>query len=331
MAQKLRWGVLGCARIAVTRVIPAILNSQRGELVAVASRGEEKARETAGRLGIPKAYGSYEALLEDPDIDAVYIPLPNHLHREWTIRAARAGKHVLCEKPLALTAAEAEEMVRVCADAGVHLAEAFMYRHHPRIARIRQILASGEIGELRAIRGVFTFNRPEDKGNVRFVADYGGGSIYDVGCYPISASRWITGREPVAVTAHAFFSPEHDNVDMAASGLVEYEGGVALTFFCGMWAEPQQTLEIIGSAGLIRVPVAFVSGENDAGFYVVTGGKERFEPAEGVNIYAVQADNFARAVLGEVPHLFPPEDAVKNMRVLEAALRSARERRRIEL
>ncbi|HEY8528351.1 MAG TPA: Gfo/Idh/MocA family oxidoreductase [Paenibacillaceae bacterium] len=331
MAPKLRWGILGCAKIAINKVIPAILRAERGEIVAVASRGEEKARETAQRFGIPKAYGSYEALLEDPDIDAVYIPLPNHLHREWTIRAARAGKHVLCEKPLALTAAEAEEMVRACADAGVHLAEAFMYRHHPRVARIRQILASGEIGELRAIRGVFTFNRPEDKGDVRFVAAWGGGSIYDVGCYPISASRWITGKEPVAVTAHAFFSPDHDNVDMAASGLLEYEGGVALTFVCGMWAEPQQTLEIIGSRGAIRVPVAFVSGENDAGFYVVTDGRERFEPAEGVNIYTVQADNFARAVFGEAPHPFPPEDAVRNMRVIEACLRSARERRRIEL
>jgi len=329
--KKLRWGVVGCAAIAVNRVMPAILRSSRGTLVAVASRDERKAKETAERFGIEKAYDSYERLLADPDIDAVYIPLPNHLHREWTIRAAQAGKHVLCEKPLALNAREAEEMVQSCVDAGVHLAEAFMYRHHPRVQRIRQLLAAGEIGELRAIRGAFTFNNPDDAGNVRFRADWGGGSIYDVGCYPLSASRWITGREPEAVTVHAFFSDRHDGVDMMASGLVEFPDGVALTFDCGMWAEPRQKLEIVGSAGLIDIPVAFVMDAHNAGFRVIAGGQAREEPAEGVDIYTVQADDFARAAFGEQAPLFPPEDAVYNMRVIDACLQSARERRRITL
>ncbi|WP_159886231.1 Gfo/Idh/MocA family protein [Paenibacillus puerhi] len=329
---KLRWGVLGCAAIAFRAVIPGIKQSELGELAAIASRSLEKAQEAAAREGIPQAYGSYEELLADESIDAVYIPLPNHLHREWTIKAAQAGKHVLCEKPAALTAEETEEMVAACAEAGVVFAEAFMYRHHPRYRMIRDVIASGEIGELRAIRGSFTFNSSANSGNVRFNRDMGGGSLYDVGCYPISAARYVLGQEPEAVTVQAFFSPQHDEVDMMASGLLEFPGSVALTFDCGMWAAGRNTLEILGTDGRIELQSAYV-GPTDAGanFFVTAKGERREVEVPVVNHYALQADSFARSVLAGEPVAFDPSDAVLNMKVLDACLESARQRKRVEL
>jgi len=330
-SSKIRWGIIGCANIAIKSVIPAIQQSQTGEVVAIASRGLDKAKATAEQCGIPKAYGSYEELVADDSIDAVYIPLPNHLHLEWTIRAAEAGKHVLCEKPLALTAQEAERMVQACDQAGVLLAEAFMYRHHPRYERIKQVIESGEIGEIRGIRGAFTFSNEEDKTNVRCRAEWGGGGIYDVGCYPINAARLLLGLEPEAVTSHAFFSPEHDNVDMMASGLLEFPGGVALTFDCGMWAYPRNTLEIVGTKGRIEVPNAFVQTPGKDGFNVVVGEEVRYESMGWLDHYTLQVDDFGKSIWGEQPLRFVPSDAVKNMRVLEACLQSAKERKRIAI
>jgi predicted dehydrogenase len=328
--KKLRWGILGCAAIAKRSVVPGIHKSQTGIVAAIASRDEAKARETAKDLNIPVAYGSYEALLQDPDIDAVYIPLPNHLHKEWTIRAAQAGKHVLCEKPIALNAQEAQEMVDACAKAGVHLAEAFMYRHHPRYQLIKEIIRSGEIGDIRGIHGTFTFNNAHSKQNVRFHKHMGGGSIYDVGCYPINAARFILEREPEAATAHAFFSPKHDHVDMMASGLVEFSGAVALTFDCGMWAAGRNTLEILGTDGRIEVPSAYVSREDrSSNFFVVTKEGRREVEVPIVNQYSLQADDFAAVVFGDKAPLVPPQDAVNNMRVIDACLKSAETRTRV--
>lgn len=333
MAQaKLRWGILGCANIAVKSVIPGIQQSARGEATAIASRSEQKARETADKLGIPKAYGSYEALLADPDIDAVYIPLPNNLHKEWTIRAAEAGKHVLCEKPFAIDAAEAEEMVRACADHGVKLAEAFMYRHHPRYGKIKEIVASGEIGDIRGIHGAFTFNNSRNTTNFRNNLEMGGGSIYDIGVYPISASRLLLDREPEAATVHALFSPEHGGVDMMASGLLEYAGGVALTFDCAMWAAGRNTLEVLGTDGRIELPSAFVCRTDESSvFYVVTKDGRREERLEPVNQYSLQADDLAASVLDGAPLAFASSDAVLNMRVVDACLESARTRSRVAI
>lgn len=331
MRNKLRWGIAGCAGIAVNAVMPAIQSSETSVIQAVASRDGNKSRETAEKFGVSRSYGSYEALMADPDIDAVYIPLPNHLHREWAIRAAEAGKHVLCEKPLALTAGQAEEMAEACAKAGVHLAEAFMYRHHPRIAHIRQIVDTGEIGRLRAVRGAFTFNNADDRKNIRYRKEWGGGSLYDVGCYPLSAARLIIGREPEAATVHAMFSPEHDHVDMMASGLVEFPDGIALTFDCGMWTAFWQTLEIVGSEGRIVVPYAFLTGSDNAGFEVYRNGEVRQVHADGVNAYQCEIDEFARVVAGKKEPEFPAEDAIRNMRLLEACLRSAQQRERIAL
>lgn len=332
MERKLRWGILGCAGIAVRAVIPGLQQSERNVVTAIASRDLEKAKQTAESLGIETAYGSYEALLADDTIDAVYIPLPNHLHLPWTIRAAEAGKHVLCEKPIALDAAEAARMVEACEAKGVHLAEAFMYRHHPRYRIIREMIAAGEIGEVRGIHGAFTFNNAGHRENIRYRRDWGGGSVYDVGVYPISAARLILGQEPEAATAHALFSPEHDDVDMMASGLLEFSDGVALTFDCGMWASFRNTLEVLGTKASIEVPSAFVAGP-DGGydFFVISGDDRRQVEVSRSNQYALQGDDFARTVLDGAAQAFEPADAVRNMKVIDAVLRSARERARIVL
>ncbi|MCM3207481.1 Gfo/Idh/MocA family protein [Paenibacillus illinoisensis] len=330
--RKLRWGILGSASIAKGSVIPGLQQSELNEVAAIASRDEEKAKQTADQLGIPHAYGSYETLLEDDSIDAVYIPLPNHLHREWTIRAAEAGKHILCEKPLALTEQEAREMAQACDDAGVLLAEAFMYRHHPRYDQIRDVIASGEIGEIRGIHSTFSFNNSGSAGNVRFKREWGGGALYDIGCYSISAARLLLGQEPSAVTVIGMFSPEHDHVDMMASGLLEFNDHVGVTFDSSMWAAFRNTLEVLGSDGIIEVPSAFISKpDRSSNFYVTAGGERREVEVPQVNHYSLQGDDMARAVLQGKNMRFASSDAVANMKVLEACLRSAEERTRITL
>lgn len=329
----LRWGIIGCAAIAKRAVIPGIQQSENNQVVAIASRNLSTAQETAAQLNIPVAYGSYDELLQDPQIDAVYIPLPNHLHKEWTLKAAAAGKHVLCEKPLALTADEAAQMIAGCQAAGVHLAEAFMYRHHPRYQLLKDKIASGVIGEIRGIHGTFTFNSSANHGNVRFNQAWGGGSVYDVGCYPITAARLLLEREPEAVTAQAFFSPEHDNVDMMTSGLIEFPGSVALTFDCGMWAGGRNTLEIVGSTGYITVPNAFVSGSEDGWSFYIHTGKESPEKVTVplINQYAKQADDFAAVVLQNASPIVEADDALHNMKIIDAVLQSARTRTRVVL
>lgn len=331
MSQKLRWGILSTASIAKSAFIPGVQNSERGEIAAIASRQVDKAAETASEYHIPKYYGSYEQLLNDSELDAVYIPLPNHLHKEWTIAAARAGKHVLCEKPAALHAEDARTMMEECARSGVIFAEGFMYRHHPKHEAVRKIIASGEIGKIRAISGSFTFNRAEDTEDVRYQQEMGGGSIYDVGCYPISAARMILGEEPIAATVQAFFSEQHDGVDMMASGLVEFPNQVALTFDCGMWAYPRCRLEVLGTDGRIELPLAFgwENSEEPPQILVETNEGRREERVGVYNSFSVQADAFAAAVLDGTPFPYSPEDAVLNMKVIDACLASARSSKRV--
>ncbi|MFC4403814.1 Gfo/Idh/MocA family protein [Gracilibacillus xinjiangensis] len=327
-----KWGVISTANIAKKAVIPGIKESKTGEVYAIASRNSDNAKETAEKLDIPVAYGSYEELLEDREIEAVYIPLPNHLHKEWSIKAIEAGKHVLCEKPIALTADETKEMVDASKKAGVLLAEAFMYRYHPRYQMIEEVIQSGEIGEIRGIHGVFTFNSAGAKENVRFKKEWGGGSLYDVGVYPISAARMILKQEPQAATVHAFFSEKHGDVDMMASGLLEFGDGVALTFDCGMWADFRNRLEILGTEGRIEVPSAFVVNQNAQDHFFVhnrEGTKEVGVPY--VNQYALQADAIGESIRNGAALPFPAEDAVLNMKVLDACLTSAEESKRVEI
>ncbi|WP_169084901.1 Gfo/Idh/MocA family protein [Paenibacillus sp. PL91] len=327
---KLKWGILGCAGIAKRAVIPGLKRSELNEVAAIASRSGDNAKKTAEELEIPTAYGSYEELLADPSIDVVYIPLPNHLHREWTIRAAEAGKHILCEKPLALTEKEAAEMAEAAAKAGVLLSEAFMYRYHPRYDMIKKLIDAGEIGDVRGIRSAFTFNNAGHKENVRYRKEWGGGSIYDVGCYPINAARLLLGKEPEAVTVQALFSPEHDHVDMMASGLIEFEGSVSLTFDCGMWAAFRNPLEVLGTEGIIEVPSAFVTGEPGSGnFFVTAKGERREVEVPHVNAYTAQADHLAQAIRGGTQLQFGGADAISNMKVVDACLLSAHERTRV--
>lgn len=333
MQEKLRFGVLSTASIARSAFIPGVQNARRAEIAAVASRDYAKAKDTAEQFDIPKAYGTYEELLKDPDIDAVYIPLPNHLHKEWTIKAAKAGKHVLCEKPSALSPEEASEMVEACREAGVIFSEAFMYRYHPKHRRVREIIEEGEIGQIRAIHGCFTYNHIENKENVRYKKTMGGGAIYDVGGYPISAARMILGEEPLAVSVQALFSEEHDHVDVMATGLVEFPNGVGLTFDCGMWAAPRCTLEIVGSLGRIELPVAFgwEQSEEPAQIIVHVGDQRREERFGVLSHFMLEADAFAAAVLDGTPLPYPPEDAVRNMKVVEACLKSAETKQKVFL
>lgn len=329
---RIRWGILGNAGIAKRSMIPAIKQSQRGTLAAIASRDLEGAKATAEQFGIAKAYGSYDELLADPEIDAVYIPLLNHVHKEWTIRAAQAGKHVLCEKPLALNQEEAKEMVAACEAAGVLLAEAFMYRHHPRYAQIREVIEAGQIGDIRTIHGNFTFNAAANKEGTRFKREWGGGSIYDIGVYPINVARTLLGTEPVAATVHALFSEEHDNVDMMAAGLLEFPGDIGLTFDCGMWGFYRNSLQIVGTDGIIDVPSAFVA-PRDAGanFFVTTAAGKVEVEVEPVDHFSIEADDFARAIQEGVPLKYAPEDALANMAVVDACLRSAKEKTRVTI
>lgn len=332
MSQTLRWGILGTASIAKRSVIPGIRGSDRNEVVAIASRNQEKADEAAKELHIENAFGSYEAFLASDAIDAVYIPLPNHLHLEWTLRAAEAGKHILCEKPIALNSAEAEKMVEACQKAGVHLAEAFMYRHHPRYQMIQDAIQSGEIGELRGIHANFTFNSAANTENIRYHKDWGGGSLYDVGCYPISVARLLIGQEPEAVTAQALFSEKHGGVDMMTSGFVEFPNSISLIFDCGMWAAFRNEMEVLGTDGVLKVPSAFASDPDTDSSFSITGKLgNRVVEVPRVNHYSLMADDFAAVVLDGSKPKFDPQDAVFNMKVLESALRSAEQRKRIEL
>lgn len=326
--KKLRWGIMSTANIGKRSTIPGIQESERNEVIAVASRSLDQAQAFAKELGIPKAYGSYEALLNDSEIDAVYIPLPNHLHKEWTIKAAKAGKHVLCEKPIALDESEAAEMVAACEEENVVLAEAYMYRHQQRYHDIKERIHAGEIGEIRGLHGVFTFDSSGATGNIRFTKEWGGGSIFDVGCYPISAARFLLEEEPTAVTTHAYFSPEHGNVDMMASGLMEFSNGVALTFDCGMWAAGRNRIEILGTKGRILLNEAFLG---DQSYEIIKNGQVEKVADDNINPYKLQADRFAETVLDGKPAPFSLNDPIKNMKAVKAALDSAERKERVVL
>ena len=271
---------------------------------------------------IPRSHASYEALLADPDVDAVYIPLPNHLHAEWTIAAARAGKHVLCEKPLALTAAEAQEMVAACRDAGVLLMEAFMYRHHPSWIAARELVAAGRIGRLQAVDSWFSYFN-DDPGNIRNVAEAGGGALYDIGCYSVNLSRMLFASEPTRVQAAVTRDPVF-RVDTLTSAILEFDGGVA-TFTCSTRTESDQRVDIYGTDGRISIEIPFnIPPDRPTRIFVTAGGDPPVAPAtetiefDVADPYACEADRFADAVLDGIPLPVEPADAVANLRVIEA-------------
>lgn len=322
---KVQWGVIGAASIATRKMIPGIQRSERGEVAAIASRALTKAQAASAALQIPRAYGSYEELLADPAIEAVYIPLPNHLHVPWSIRAMEAGKHVLCEKPLARNAAEARKLLAVRDWCGVEIGEAFMVRTHPQWLCVKELLVSGRIGDLRAVHGIFGyFNRNPE--NVRNRKEWGGGGLLDIGCYLIFISRWMFGSEPLRVTALLENDPEF-GVDRFTSGLLRFPAGHAL-FTCSTQALYHQRMHFFGTKGRIEVEVPFNSPVDRPSRIIVDDCRDLFgSGSEGIEVpacdqYAIQSDAFARAIRdgGEVP--VPVEDAVRNLEVLDAMFRS---------
>ena len=325
MHKKIRWGVLSTAAIGVKKVLPAMQRGEYCTIAAIASRELSKAQKVAADLGIPVAYGSYEELLADPSIDAVYNPLPNHLHAPWTIRAAEAGKHVLCEKPLSLTVAEARAILAARERTGVKIGEAFMIRCHPQWLCLRALVERGCIGELRAMTGVFSYFNP-NPANIRNQVECGGGALYDIGCYLIQSARYAFGAEPHRVVAAMERDPEM-KTDRLTSALLEFPTGHA-TFTCSTQLVPFQRLQFLGTKGRIEIEIPFnAPNDRPARILIDSGGLT----GEGIQAesfpvcdqYTLQGDAFSRAVLdgGEVP--VPLEEAIRNMAVIEAIFRSA--------
>jgi predicted dehydrogenase len=328
-ARTLRWGILSTAKIARTKVIPGIAAAPNCSIVAIGSRDARAAQAVAAEHGLPRAYGSYEEVLADPEVDAVYIPLPNHLHATWTIAAARAGKHVLCEKPLALTAAEAETMIAACESAGVTLMEAFMYRHHPSWVAVRELVASGRIGTPVAVQSWFSFYN-DDPSNIRNILEAGGGALYDIGCYCINLSRMLLDGEPVRVSGAVVRDPV-GGTDTLVAGILEFEAGMA-TFTASTRAEDDQRVDVYGTRGRISIEIPFnIPAHLPTRVKVASGGDPpvapnietlSFEPADP---YAAEAERFADAVLARRPAPVDPADAVANLRVIEAIFAAAGE------
>jgi predicted dehydrogenase len=323
----LRWGVLSTADIARSKVIPGMRRAARTDVVAIASRDETRARDVAAELGIPAAHGSYGALLADPGVDAVYIPLPNHLHAEWTLRAAGAGKHVLCEKPLAMTSADARRMVEGCRAAGVHMAEAFMYRLHPSWEAVRELVASGRVGRLTAVQSWFSYFN-DDQGNIRNIRAAGGGALYDIGCYCVNLSRMLFASEPMRVQAAMVRDPQ-GGTDIVTSALLEFDTGMA-TFTCSTRAEDDQRVHIYGTQGRISIGIPFnIPPDRPTEVFVTAGGDPPVAPDTetltfpAADPYAVEFERFADVVLDGAPPPVDPDDPVANLEVMERILAAA--------
>jgi predicted dehydrogenase len=321
-SRKLRWGILGVAHI-INRVLPSFGRSALADLRAIASRDLGKAVAATKEKGIPKAHGSYEALLADPEIDVVYIPLPNTLHEEWTRKAADAGKHILCEKPLTPDAEKARAVVDHCKARGVKLMDGFMWPHHPRTTRVRQYIDGGGIGEVLRVNGAFSFLlKPMDPANIRLQPGLAGGCLLDVGCYPAYAIRWAFGAEPVRAWATARYL---HGVEVELSGTVSLADGRVAAFDCGFTQPYRGWLEIIGSEGVITLPQMWLP-DPEATWFVSRDDKSRQTlSVPGHDQVACMFDNFSRAILNDEPVRPDPEEAVRTLRVLDALARSARE------
>jgi predicted dehydrogenase len=321
---KVRWGIISTANIGVAKVIPGMLKSKEFEVRAIASRSVPTAKKWAKKLGIPVAYGSYEELLADPEIDAVYNPLPNHLHVPLTLAAARAGKHVLCEKPIALTAAEAEKLRDV--PAGILIAEAFMVLAHPQWQKARDLVRKGKLGEVRAIQALFSYYNV-DPMNVRNMADIGGGAAYDIGCYPVVVGRYIFGSEPERVVSLIDRDPTF-HTDRTTSALIDFGGGHHLTFTTSTQATNYQRVNILGTKGRLEIVIPFNAPQGGAMTIYLDNGKELGgKSAKPIKLpkadqYQLQGEMFSRAVRGKAKLEFGVDDAVKQMRVLDAIFRS---------
>jgi predicted dehydrogenase len=321
--RRLRWGVLSTADIGLKAVVPGLQAGESNEVRAIASRELGRSREVAARLGIPRAYGSYEELLADPEIDAIYNPLPNHLHVPWSIRALEAGKHVLCEKPIGLNAGEALELLaQARRHAGLKVMEAFMYRHHPQWRRAVELLHSGSLGRLVSVQSLFSYHKT-DPGNIRNRSDMGGGGMLDIGCYCVSLSRLLWDGEPQRVLGLVEYDPVL-GIDRLASGILEFAAGSA-TFTCGTQLTPYQRVQVLGESGRLEIIRPF-NAQPRAPMKLRLEREGEIEeilvpPADQ---YRIQGELFARAVLDDTPVPVPLEDGVANMRVIDAVFESGR-------
>ncbi|WP_374373836.1 Gfo/Idh/MocA family protein [Dongia sp.] len=322
-----RWGVISTADIGVKKVIPAMLRGKGMEIAAIASRDLGRAQEAAQKLGIPQAYGSYEALLADPSIEAVYNPLPNHLHVPVTLQALAAGKHVLCEKPIALDAPEANQLTRAAAKTNKLVAEAFMVRFHPQWQRARELVRSGTLGEVRLVSSVFTYFL-DDPTNVRNQAEIGGGGLYDIGCYPIVIARYLFGAEPFRVTAAMDRDPTF-KTDRLTSAIAEFPGGRHLVFGCATQLVPRQHVQILGTKARAEVMIPFNAPPGQTTIIRIDDGSDlsganiKTETIPACDQYTLQGEVFSAAIRGGPPLEFNLQDAVCNMRVIDAMFRAA--------
>jgi len=329
MTDRIRWGILGNATIARKCVIGAIQKSRNGRVHALATRTPADALELVAKNGICNVYDDYDAVLADPAVDAVYVPLPNHLHLPWTLKALSAGKHVLCEKPLACNADEASEMAARAKETGLLLMEAFMYRFHPRSRQIKQKIDQGIVGKPCLIRSAFCYRMDEEilqsGGNVRLKSDRGGGALLDVGCYSVSVARWFMGAEPTAVQAQAVYHPA--GVDIHLVGSLRFEANQLAVLEASFISALQQTYTVVGSDGAIDLPHdAFIPWEKDA---VYTLRKKDDEAGaeqviQGADEYQLMVEHFSDAVLGRTELDVTADDSIANMRVLDALSEAAR-------
>jgi predicted dehydrogenase len=326
MTDKVRWGILGTAKIALTKVIPAMQRSEWCEIVAIASRDLSKASAVAAELNIPKAYGNYQELLEDDSIEAVYNPLPNHLHVPWTLNAAEAGKHVLCEKPIGLDAREAKALIEVRNRTGMRIQEAFMVRTHPQWLETRRLIHSGRIGSLRSITGFFSYFNPDPE-NIRNQLEFGGGALMDIGCYPITISRFMYETEPRRVLG-IIERDEETGTDTLTSAVLDFPNGHS-TFTCSTRLAPYQRMIFIGKKGRIEVLIPFNAPNDQPTRILLDDGKDLTgASAETIEFpicdqYEIQGSLFSRAIRENLEQPVPLEDAINNMAVIDAVFRSA--------
>ena len=328
--KKVRWGVLSTADIAQTQVIPAIIRSENAEVIGISSESG-KAKDAATSFSIPKYYDSYEELLQDKEIESVYIPLPNHLHKTWAMEAARHGKHVLCEKPAGLTAAETKEMVDCCAENEVKFMEAFMYQFHPQHERVQEVITSGEIGEIKYMRASFSFFLEGREGNIRMKKDMGGGSLYDVGCYCIHAIRNVLHSEPIEVEAYAELDPK-SGIDLTTIVYMKLENGLRVVFDCSFEMAFRQEYEVVGTKGRITVPGAFRPDANgdDGLIFIQSEQGIRTERVAG-DQYRLQIEHFSQAILGNSQPSYLAENTIQNMRVLDAVYESIERKHAVKI
>ena len=322
--QKLRWGVLSTAKIGLEKVIPALQKGQYCEVLGIASRNLERAQQAAAKLDIAKTYGSYEALLADPDIDAVYNPLPNHLHVPWTIKALQTGKHVLCEKPIALDAFEAQTLLSAAAaHSQLKVMEAFMYRFHPQWQKTKALVKEGAIGELKTIQTFFSYFN-DDPANIRNQAAIGGGGLMDIGCYPISQARFLYESEPQRVFGLLDIDPSFQ-IDHITSAILDF-GQSTATFTCSTQLNPFQRTQIVGTRGRIEIEIPVnAPPDKSCRIWLYNGAERREESFEICDQYTLQGDAFARAVLDNTAVPTPLDDALANMRVIDAIIASHRQ------